>query len=208
MHSGKMANRCALFCPTSDNQNPARNGETSEVALQMRCISCGAEGRALTSNDASKSPIDAGTPTQRRRLSPGATSCHYEVAGIEPDNGFDGTCYHPPGSFFHAVCRAANALHFGGSGSHSASSADTILAILTDKDLVEVAKAWKSLASQVRESILLLVRASVQNQVSRKAGKDFGRCERQKNGLPRRAAPSFFSIRPEARSSSRSGRPP
>ena len=35
-------------------------------------------------------------------------------------------------------------------------------ATLTGKDLIEVAKAWKGLAPQVRESILLLIRASVQ----------------------------------------------
>jgi hypothetical protein len=34
--------------------------------------------------------------------------------------------------------------------------------MLTDKDLVEIGKAWKTLGLQVRESILLLVRASVQ----------------------------------------------
>ena len=57
----------------------------------MRCISCGAEGHALTLNDASKSLIGDGTPMLRRLLSSGGISCHYEATGIEPDCGFDGT---------------------------------------------------------------------------------------------------------------------
>src|SRR5207244_3423797 len=129
---------------------------------QMRCISCGAEGRALTLNDTSKSPFGDGTRTQRRGQSPGGISCHYEVAGIEPANGIDGTSKPSSGSTFRRSCCAANALHFGGPASRSASSTDTILATLTGKDLIELAKAWKCLAPQVRESILLLVRASVQ----------------------------------------------
>jgi len=63
-----------FYCPTPGHKNPALNGETSDVALQMRCISCGAEGRALTLNDTSKSPIDDDMLTERRRLSPGDIS--------------------------------------------------------------------------------------------------------------------------------------
>jgi hypothetical protein len=72
-----------FYCTTPGHKNPALNGETLEAALQMRCISCGAERRALTLNDTSKSPIDDDTLTVRRRLSPGDISCHNEVAGIE-----------------------------------------------------------------------------------------------------------------------------
>ena len=84
-----------------------------------------------------------------------------EAPGIEPASEIDGTAAAPSGSSFRRSCCAANALHFGGSDRRPASPADTILATLTGKDLIEVAKAWKGLAPQVRESILLLVRASV-----------------------------------------------
>lgn len=54
MLSGTMAGgHVPFYCPTPGHKNPALNGESSDAALQMRCISCGADGRALTLNDTS-----------------------------------------------------------------------------------------------------------------------------------------------------------
>lgn len=73
-------------------------------------------------------------------------------------------------SSFRRSCCAANALHFGDSARRQKSSADTVLATLTGHDLIEIARSWERLDPQIRESILMLVRVSVQKP-SVQAGK-------------------------------------
>jgi len=157
-------------CPPALHKNPevAKKGsETSgESALQMRCIFCRAEGHSETSADTEEEPLNDKNPGQGQGY---VASCHQETfavkveaPGIEPANEFDATSKPASPSELQRTCCAANALHFGHFISRSKSSSDTIVATLTGKDLIEVAKAWQSLGPQVRESILLLIRASAQ----------------------------------------------
>jgi len=85
-----------------------------------------------------------------------------EAPGIEPSGGNGATPKVISESDLRRTCCAANALHYGVIAGRRLPSPDTILATLTGQDLIEVAKSWTALSSQVRESVLILIRASVQ----------------------------------------------
>ena len=94
-------------------------------------------------------------------LDPQAGRGNVEAPGIEPSGGNDVTPKVITESGLRRRCCAANALQCGVIPGRRGSFSDTILATLTGTDLIEVAKSWAVLAPAVRESVLVLIRASV-----------------------------------------------
>ncbi len=138
--------------------NPVPAAKTHpDRALQMRCISGGAEGHSLSADGNAHSDPEFKNPCQskglvadRRQL---AAVVKAEGTGVESTSDFDAIDDGECGCEFCQGFRAARALHSGRSSWHD-------LALL-DAGLQRIIAAWGSLPKNIRAAMMALAETAV-----------------------------------------------